>query len=225
MNLPGTSIKLGVVLLGLLAGSTAVAGDYERLFNGKDLAGWTVYVDPKATHVPEKPWSVADGVLVCEGSAKGYLITEREYENYSLRLEWRWGEKTTRPGRYSSVFVHVTGPDKMLPKGLDLTLGADAAGQFWLVGGCELQVDRRRQDPKSERHFFAMMPHADAPIGQWNRAEIVCNQGSVRASINGHLVNEGKAASPEKGRILLLSEGAEILFRKIELKALDPNKP
>lgn len=199
------------------AGQPGEAG-FEALLNGRDLSGWKIYVDPLAKNPTEQPWSVRDGLLVCEGSTKGYLATEREFGDFVLKLQWRWGEKTTRPGRYSSAFVRVTGPDKIWPKGLDATLSAGAAGQFWLVGGYELKVDPSRRDPKSDRHYFALVPNADRPIGEWNEMEIDCNGGSVRVSINGKLVNEGSDASPRKGRIVLLSEGAEILFRKIEIK-------
>ena len=39
-------------------------------------------------------------------------------------------------------------------------------------------------------------------------------------TVNGEVVNEGTSASVTKGKILLQSEGAEIFFRKVELRPL-----
>ena len=41
--------------------------------------------------------------------------------------------------------------------------------------------------------------------------------GTFTYLLNGTKVGEGKGASPQKGRIVLQSEGAEIFFRKIEI--------
>jgi len=195
-------------------------GGVISLFNGKDLSGWKAFVDPKAKTDASNNWTVKDGVIVCDGAVNGYLATEKEFENYVLRLEWRWGQKVTRKNRYSSVFVHVTGPDKIWPKGADVTLGANAAGQFWLVDGYQLKIDSARRDPKNERHYFAIEKDTDKPLGEWNLCEVTCAKDTIRVRINGKFVNEGTNASPSKGRIVLLSEGAEIHFRNIELTPL-----
>src|SRR4051794_12993898 len=64
-----------------------------KLFNGRDLSGWKTYLDPAKNGDPEKIWTVKDGMIICEGSIFGYLLTEKEYGDYVLRLQWRWGEK------------------------------------------------------------------------------------------------------------------------------------
>jgi hypothetical protein len=144
-------LKVGTLAAGALSlsellrlKSAAADGDAEgekwtSLFNGRDLTGWRAFLDPKAKIAAEKLWSVRDGAIICDGTVQGYLATKKEFENYVLRLEWRWGPKVT-PQRYSSVFVHVTGPDKIWPKGADLTLGAGGVGQFWLVDGFRIDL-------------------------------------------------------------------------------------
>jgi hypothetical protein len=189
------------------------------LFNGKDFTGWKKFVDPKSKADPDKIFTVRDGIIVVDGSVNGYLITEKEYGDYVLTLEWRWGEKVHR-GRNSGVFVHVSGPDQIWPKGVEAQLMADHAGDFWLVGGFKLQVDPKRQDPKIPRHYFRMKDNVEKPIGEWNRYEITCDGPKIRLVINGQLVNEGTDAEATRGKILLQSEGAEIHFRNIYLTPL-----
>src|SRR5437879_1274549 len=206
-----------------LAGASSPADEKEegwtKLFNGTDLTGWTRFLDPKKKADPDKIWTVKDGMIVCEGSVYGYLLTEKEYENYQLRLQWRWGDKVTT-SRNSGVFVHVSGPDKIWPKGVEAQLFAGRAGDFWLVDGFKLTVDPARQDPKSKRHFLHLKDGVEKPLGEWNQYDITCKDDTIKLVVNGELQNEGTQAEQSKGKILLQSEGAEIYFRNIELKSL-----
>jgi hypothetical protein len=213
------------MLVSIGATAIALAEDKDegwiKLFNGKDFSGWQKFLDPKKNADPDSIWSVKDGMIVCEGSVYGYLITEKEYENYELRLQWRWGEKVTS-SRNSGVFVHVSGPDKIWPKGVEAQLFAGRAGDFWLVDGFKLTVDPTRRDPKSPRHFLHLKDDVEKPIGEWNQYDITCKGDTIKLVVNGQLENEGSEAERTKGKILLQSEGAEIYFRNIELKPLKP---
>jgi Domain of Unknown Function (DUF1080) len=190
-----------------------------KLFNGKDFTGWKKYLDSKKNADPDTIWSVKDGMIVCEGSVLGYLLTEKEYENYHLRLQWRWGDKVTT-SRNSGVFVHVSGPDKIWPKGVEAQLFSGRAGDIWLVDGFKLTVDAARQDPKNKRHYLHLKDGVEKPIGEWNQYDITCKGDTINLVVNGEPENEGTQAEQTKGKILLQSEGAEIYFRNIELKPL-----
>ncbi len=56
--------------------------------------------------------------------------------------------------------------------------------------------------------------------GQWTRVEVICKGDSITNVVNGTVVNSGTRASLTRGRIILQSEGAEIYFRKVELRPL-----
>lgn len=58
------------------------------------------------------------------------------------------------------------------------------------------------------------------PSGKWNRLEIVCDGDTVLVILNGVLVNQGTGSNRTRGKIQFQSEGAEILFRKIEVRPL-----
>ncbi|MCI0639983.1 MAG: DUF1080 domain-containing protein [Gemmataceae bacterium] len=207
--------------LALLAGGVAHAGDdWIKLFNGKNLDGWKVFLDPKKKDAGEV-FTVKEGVLYCEGNVNGYVITDKEYENYTLKVEWRWGERVhVKYGRNSGVFVHVVGPDKIWPKAIEAQLMAGRAGDFWLVDNFKLDVDPKRQDPKVSRHYFRMKDDVEKKLGEWNQYEITCQGKNVKLVVNGETVNEGANAELTRGRILLQSEGAEIHFRNVMLKQL-----
>jgi hypothetical protein len=60
----------------------------------------------------------------------------------------------------------------------------------------------------------------EKPTGEWNRMEIICDGDSITNIVNGYVVNIGTKSSLTKGKIILQSEGAEILFRKFEIRPL-----
>lgn len=219
-----TGLAAAIVLGWAVALSLSVSAEEKKtvqLFNGKDFTGWKKYLAPNSGADPEKIWTVKDGVIICEGSVPGYIITEKEYENYELKLQWKWGEKVAT-GRNSGVFVHVVGPDKIWPKGVEAQLMHGRAGDFWLVDGFKLDVPKEQQDPRVSRHYFRLKDNVEKPLGEWNQYVIRCTKdGTVKLWVNGEFVNEGKNAEVAKGKILLQSEGAEIHFRNIELTPLD----
>ena len=67
------------------------------------------------------------------------------------------------------------------------------------------------------------------PLGEWNVVEILClgdtsihviNGVVNMVNINSHLEEDGKIIPLTKGNIQLQSEGAEVFFRRMEIKNL-----
>ena len=50
--------------------------------------------------------------------------------------------------------------------------------------------------------------------------EVICDGDSITNILNGYVVNHGTGSSHTEGKILFQSEGAEIHFRKIEVRPL-----
>jgi hypothetical protein len=64
----------------------------------------------------------------------------------------------------------------------------------------------------------------EKPVGDWNRMEVICDGDSITNIVNGYLVNVGTRSSHTEGKIQFQSEGAEIFFRKIEIRPLIKEK-
>jgi hypothetical protein len=60
----------------------------------------------------------------------------------------------------------------------------------------------------------------EKPLGEWNRMEILSKDKEIIVWLNGVMVNKAVNVNPVKGSIQVQSEGAEIIFRKIELTLL-----
>jgi hypothetical protein len=60
----------------------------------------------------------------------------------------------------------------------------------------------------------------EKPVGEWNRMEVICDGDTITNIVNGYVVNAGTRSSQTEGKIQFQSEGAEIFFRKIEVRPL-----
>ncbi len=214
----------------LVATSTPADDGFTPLFNGKDTTGWTFTLrppkdTPDAKPDPKATWSVTDGVLVCTGKPNGYIATEKEYADYTLRLKWRFPKDSK--GGNSGVLLHLTGENRVWPNSVEAQLAAWQAGDIWLIADKDgrlpkLDIDPARKDAanKEGRHYFRLNKDekVEKPFGEWNQYEITCRGGDMTLTVNGKMMNEGKNGELKKGRIALQSEGAPIEFKDIEIK-------
>lgn len=202
------------------------------LFDGKTLTGWSSDV-PKADEDPKLPASfiVRDGNLVSLGTPLGHLITEKEYSNYKLVVEYRFANK---PGN-CGVLVHASTPrylSNMFPKSIEVQMQHEHAGDFWCIGeNIEVPDMEKRRPRKDEsqkfggerpdaRRIINLTDGSEKPLGEWNKMEIECKGGEVKVHVNGDLVNNGFNSTATKGKISLQAEGTEVEFRKVELTPL-----
>jgi hypothetical protein len=84
-----------------------------RLFNGKDLTGLTPWLKQTKHEDPRKVFTVHDGMIHVSGEDNGYLATDKEYKDYHLSVEYKWGKRTDggKFVRNSGVLLHAVGPD------------------------------------------------------------------------------------------------------------------
>ena len=57
----------------------------------------------------------------------------------------------------------------------------------------------------------------DAPVGGWNRLEVIAKGNTLRYLFNGRVVNEAFEVTPCEGRVCIQTEGAETIVRRWEL--------
>jgi type 1 glutamine amidotransferase len=184
------------------------------LFNGKDLTGWTYYLNDKGK--PEDVWEVTeDGVLVCKGRPIGYLRTKADHTNYTLSLKWRFSPITKKAGN-SGVLLRLIGDDKVWPRSIEAQLQSGAAGDFWNIGDFPMSAVKERTRGRNT----ARMHTNENPIGEWNTYEITVWHGHCVLRVNGMVLNQAWSCMEIPGKIGLQSEGAEIHFRDIRLMPL-----
>jgi hypothetical protein len=202
-----------------LIGSAAFAAEpgFTSLFNGKDLDGWTL-VKPTG-----KGYVVENGVLVCPEDGGGNLLTEKEYDNFVLRVDFK-----LTPGGNNGI-------------GIRAPLAGDIA-----YSGMEIQIlDHNHPKYKDlkpwQRHgsVYNLVPaKGDAlkPVGEWNQEEIVADGKRIKVTLNGKLITDADLSTvtdPEvvkkhpgmlrtSGHIGFLGHGTRVEFRNIRVKPLKP---
>lgn len=125
-------------------------GKLVKLFNGKDLTGFDTLLESKGwNHDPDKVFQVENGVIHVSGNDFGGIVTQKEYENYYLRAEFKWGEKTylNRVGkaRDCGILYNISGPmpgppNGVWPRSFEFQIIEGGTGDFWLIKGASLKV-------------------------------------------------------------------------------------
>ncbi|MEO6723202.1 MAG: DUF1080 domain-containing protein [Ferruginibacter sp.] len=201
----------------------------KSLLNRKDLKGWYSFLQSKGKNNDlEKVFKMENGVLHISGKEFGYICTEKEFDNFHLAVEFKWGIKkypprdadTTKRDNGICYYVPMDAKDSVWPKSIECQVQEGDVGDIWLIDSTTVVIDGKRTVPKD----FTMVKKKkdnEKPNGEWNLVEVIVNKGKITYIVNGVVVNEAESPSLNKGKILIQSEGAEIFYRKIEIAELN----
>jgi len=204
------------------------------LFDGQSLKGWHTYGKPTAGSA----WNVDSGAIHLNASAKqgyqtqggGDLVTDDEFENFDLKLEW----KISKAGNSGIVFlVHedTTKYKETWHTGLEMQV-LDNAGH----------PDRKTPSHRAGSLYDLIQAKEGAvkPWGQWNQAEIKLDNGKLDLYLNGinvvsttigddnwkKMVAKSKFkewpdfGTFKKGHITLQDHGNDVWYRNIMIRKL-----
>jgi len=150
--------------------SAAVDSEFEPLFNSKDLAGWKLH------RCASDVWKVENGILRTEGTKgaeSGWLVTDREYADFELRLECRLSK-----GADSGVAIRALAEGSLARSGLEVQIRDDDAypdSKLVESTGSIYEVAARSQS-------------ALKPVGEWNQFHITARQRRVVVVLNDKTV-------------------------------------
>jgi hypothetical protein len=233
----------------------------KQLFNGKNLKNWEIFLGSpikgfeelakKAT--PESTYQITelDGqkVIRVSGDINASLATKKEYENYHLRLEFKWGEKVY-DRRNSGLLYHSYGPFGAAfgtwMANIEHQLMHDNLGDTYLM--CNTYCEAKTiQNADSKNFNFSLdgqinsfsetdngrsikkSKDAEKPLGEWNVVDLYCFGQTAVHVVNGEVVminnncstiDNGQKNPLTKGKIQLQSEGGEFFIRKVEIEKI-----
>ncbi|MEY3436509.1 MAG: hypothetical protein RL335_965 [Bacteroidota bacterium] len=192
------------LFLALILGFTQVQAQFKKIFNGKDLSGWTA-------HGTEK-WYVEEGNMICESGPDkqyGYLSTDQAYKNFILTLEFKQ-EANGNSGvffRSSITGVKISGWQVEVAPLNSHTGGIyESYGRGWLI------------QPKREDEQWLK-------TGEWNKMKIMVNGDEVTTFLNGHQMvyfKDAKIGQANGFIALQIHDGGDIKvrWRNIKIKEL-----
>lgn len=211
--------------------TTTDADGWQSLFDGQKIEGWHSW---GRTGVGS--WKVADGVLYLDSTktdgkrVEGDLVTDKEYENFHLALDWKLA-----PGGNSGIIFLINEDTSSYKRTYET--------------GPEMQIldNGGHKDGKIEKHhagdlydLIACSTETVKPTGEWNHAEIKLDKGKLDFYLNGTNVvsttmwddnwNKMVAGSKfkdmpgfskfKKGKIALQDHGDPVWFKDIKIKEL-----
>ena len=231
-------------------------GNEIALFNGKDLSGWYTWIAVPDSTVevpgmtrgdnghytaplglnkdPLGVFSVAeiDGgpAIRISGQVMGILVTDNEYQNYHLKLEFRWGNKKYPPRenepRDSGVLYNSLGPEGawygVWMKSIECQVNEKEVGDMYAVDSVFVDIPAVK-DSTGEYHyqegadivtFSPALQHCakdidyEKPLGQWNTLEVYTVNGQSIHVINGKVnLRIREARYLQDGKEVVLERG------------------
>ncbi len=211
---------------------------WKLLFDGKTFNGWHTYGKQAAG----KAWAITNGAFYLNAedeknldeNEKGDLVTNDEYKNFDLKLDWKIGLKGNSgiifyinedPAKYDATYK--TGMEmQVLDNGTPIRKGHDDAKFYTHRAG--------------DLYDLLASKEAAHPQGEWNHIEIKCVNGALDFYMNGvHSLsttlwndNWKKMIAISKfkdmpgfgtfkqGKISLQDHGEDVWFKNIRIKRL-----
>ena len=213
-----------IILPAIFFFNYSVAQDFKPLFNGKNLGGWYSFLKTRGkNNDSNQVFSVSNGLLHITGQEFGYIVTDSSFTDFHLVVEFKWGEKKYPPRenvvRDNGICYYVVPEDRVWPRSVECQIQEGDCGDFWLIDSVTAIVDGIQAGPTKNTRV-TKKKNNEKPTGEWNRIEVIAQKGRCTHIVNGVIVNEGENVSLRSGRILIQSEGAEIYYRKIDIKKL-----
>jgi hypothetical protein len=191
---------------------------FVALFNGKDLEGWTV-----TKGANKDAWKAEDGMIVCSGDKGGWLLTDKEFTDFELRLDFK-----IPPRGNSGVALRTPAEGNPAYVGMEIQILDDA----WHLDPNNVKDLKPTQ--KTGAIYDVVPPSKDAlkPVGEWNTFVITCKGRRVAVVLNGEQIvdadlddykdkfDKHPGLKAEKGRVGLQSHGSRVEFRRLFLKPL-----
>jgi hypothetical protein len=190
---------------------------FEPLCNGKDLKGWKAYGGKMES------WGVKKGMLFTTGKGGGWLLTDKEYGDFEMRLQYRW----EKDGGNSGVALRAPLTAEVSSRGMEIQLIDDANYE---------KVHKYKLKPRQHTgSIYGVVGPSRLPgkgPGEWNTMRIVAKGRKILVELNGQVVTEANLddyrtfykSHPgllrQKGHLGVQSHDGRVEFRHLYVKPL-----
>jgi hypothetical protein len=234
--------------------------EFTPLFNGQNLENWDMYLGSSlggdfdslaAAATNDKVFSIVEEegqkIIRISGEINGSLATRESFENYHLRLVFRWGENVYK-SRNSGLLYHSFGDFGAAfgtwMTNIECQLMHENLGDTYLMMNttCESEAVKAENNndfiytPRVElmsfgKHLDTPMirknSNQEKPLGEWNTVDLYCFGGTSVHVVNGltvavnkntGLFENGEIKPLSSGKIQIQSEGAELFVKTLEIQ-------
>lgn len=191
---------------------------FTSLFDGQTLNGWKLVSGKGAGY------GVTNGVIYCARGGGGNLFTEREFDDFVLRVEFKLED-----GSNNGIGIRAPFERDAAYEGMEIQIleeGAALRGKWGKL--------REEQYHGSVYDCIAAKKGALKPPGQWNTEEITARGRNIKVVVNGKTILDADLNSVtdpaklmkhpglfrERGHVGFLGHNDYIEFRNIRIKEL-----
>jgi hypothetical protein len=172
------------------------------------------FADFEAFGAEASTWEGAADGIKCTGKPRGYLYSKQPYQNFTLRLDYRFPRPANLKDEAkfkgnTGFLVYITGEHKLWPVCLE-------------VQGKHVQMAAIKENggaqPVTATDDDAARQKARRAIGQWNSLEIVSTNGALKVSLNGTPVSTCEPDFLSEGSIGIQSEDHPFEVRRLRIR-------
>lgn len=190
--------------------------DYQSVFNGKDLSGWTGATDN---------YQVENGIIMCRPGKGGNLITEKQYADFAVRFEFKLPPKGNNglairyPGKGDPAYVGMCELQ---------ILAADYPGKL--------------DDRQAHGSAYGMVAAEKGYLrqnGEWNFQEVTVVGSTIKVELNGSVILDTDLSKVSKymdnrphpgkdgesGHFGFAGHNDPVEFRQIAIRELQSKEP
>lgn len=188
--------------------------DLEGYEKGDGMKGTPIGLNKDPLDVFTVVMEDGEPVLAVTGEIYGGLSTKKEYENYHLSLEFKWGTKQYEPRlqdrRDSGVLYHCQEPHgqfwNVWMRAPEMQVQESDCGDFHPLAGVSMDIKASKvtedgkelwmYDPKGETRTFKSGKEGrcrrkgnfEKPNDEWNHLELICIEDKAYHIVNGTVV-------------------------------------
>jgi hypothetical protein len=225
-------LMISLLLCAVALGFTIEKKDHwKSLFNGKNLSGWNTYLAPemddKGKPITGEPIGLnndprlvftvvkedGENVIRISGEGWGGISTQKEYENYHLQLQFKWGALTwgQKKGQKkdSGLLYHSVGKYGAdygaWMRAQEFQVEEGNTGDYWGCAGALADIPANKMSGNDYVYskqgtmltFSQQSPQgrhcvkegdAENPTGQWNTLDLYCHGDTSMHVVNGKVM-------------------------------------
>lgn len=192
------------------------AAGFVSLFDGTSLAGWQGATDG---------YTVVDGAIQCLPGKGGNLLTEKEFSDFELRMEFR-----LPPGGNNGVGLRAPAQGHVATEGIEIQVLDNTAEKYKTLAAYQYHGSVYGLIPAKRGYL--------REIGAWNDQTIRLVGRKITITLNGETIVDGDlddalkngamdgkdhpGAKRTTGRVGFLGHNDPVAFRHIRIREIRP---
>jgi len=189
-------------------------GQWRKLFNGRDLAGWVGDV---------AGYGVEDGTIACKPG--GNIYTAEAFDDFHLKFEFK-----LTPGANNGLGIRTPMGGHAAYEGMEIQILDDTADKY-----------KDLQPYQFHGSIYGVVPAKRGslkPVGEWNHEEVIAKGSHITVILNGETIVDADVLEASKGgtetidhrdhpglkrpggHLVLCGHGDVLWFRNMEIMSL-----